>query len=120
MLASTLTERVEVQHDASAVDGYGARVGGAARSEERWARVEALSSRELEQASQFQGRVTHKVTMRFFRGLTPKHRIRWRDPITGDQHVYQIAAVLHEGPRRNVSTVAMCTEQVSAAVEGRA
>lgn len=40
-----------------------------------WGSIEPLSARELVAAGQAQMRVTHRIGMRYFDGLTPKHRI---------------------------------------------
>ena len=46
---------------------------------ERWANVEPIetSGREYLQAAAIEADVTHTVTMRWFAGVTPKHRINY-------------------------------------------
>lgn len=45
---------------------------------EVWASVQGLSSREMLMAQQSDAIITHKVRMRFFPGITHKHRLVWR------------------------------------------
>lgn len=40
----------------------------------RWAAIEPLAGRELIQAQQTQARVTHKITLRYYDGLTTEYR----------------------------------------------
>ena len=49
----------------------------------RWAQVEPQKGNEPFQGSQVQPDTTHKITLRFFAGLTTKMRLVVRDPLAG-------------------------------------
>lgn len=69
-----------------------------------WASVEPVSGDEFfMQGEQTEGRVTHKVTMRHFDGLTVKDRIIHKG------RTLNIAAVL-DVEERGVKTIVMCRE----------
>lgn len=69
-----------------------------------WASVEPVSGDEFfAQGEQTEGRVTHKVTLRHFDGLTVKDRIIHKG------RALNIAAVLDIG-ERGAKTIVMCRE----------
>lgn len=69
-----------------------------------WASVEPVSGDEFfMQGEQTEGRVTHKVTLRHFEGLTVKDRIIHKG------RALNIAAVL-DTEERGIKTVVMCRE----------
>lgn len=43
----------------------------------RWGSVETLSGAEVIQAAQQQATASHKVMLRYFDGLTPRHRLKF-------------------------------------------
>ena len=53
----------------------------------RGASIRQLSGREQLEANQLQADVTHEVKMRYYRGLTPTHRLTW------GQRVFNIVSV---------------------------
>ena len=65
-----------IVNEAAAQGGSKPTQGSVAR---RPAEVRPLSARELERAAQTQMRATWQVRMRYFLGLTTKHRIVWVD-----------------------------------------
>lgn len=75
MRAGNLRHRLEVQEP---VEGR-RTTGGVATQwvtlSTRWASIEPLRGREQITAMQLQSRVTHRITMRHFEGLTSHHRL---------------------------------------------
>jgi SPP1 family predicted phage head-tail adaptor len=75
MRAGLLRHRVQVQSPTGTQDEYGQAVLGWTTLGARWASVEPLMGREMWQAQQVQADTTHKVTLRYFDGLTPRYRL---------------------------------------------
>lgn len=78
----------------------------------RWASVEPLSGRELWQAQQVRPDVSHKITMRFYAGLTPRHKLRFTDPQTSTIRTFEIDSVLNVDERNRVMTI-LAKEEVA-------
>lgn len=82
----------------------------------RWAEVLPLTGRELFQGQQVRQDVTHRVTMRWFRGAPPTGSYlpavnpKMRLQLNG--RTLQIASVINV-EERNVELVLMCREEVS-------
>lgn len=57
-------------------NSYGEWTDGFTLAATRWGSVETLSGSEAVRAAQVQSTATHKVTLRFFDGLTPRHRLK--------------------------------------------
>lgn len=75
MRAGHLKHRVEVQERRGKTTSVGAADGDYVTVESRWAAIEPIQGREVFLAAQTQSRVTHRVRMRFFPGLTSRHRL---------------------------------------------
>lgn len=103
---SLMRERVEIQSRTLAADSYGGQVATWATAATVWGKVEPLSGREAWQAQQVRPDVTHKVTIRAYPGLTPKHRLR----VDGSR-VFHIESVLNLEERGRVMECA-CREEV--------
>lgn len=70
-----MRHRVSIQSRTVEADSYGAPVPAWATEAVRWGEAVPLSGRELWQAAQVRPDVTHKVTLRYYPGLTPRHRL---------------------------------------------
>jgi SPP1 family predicted phage head-tail adaptor len=70
---------VEIQEAKVAIDDHRARTRTWATVDTVWASVEPLSGREALIAKQVDARLTHRVIIRYWAGLTPTHRIRIDD-----------------------------------------
>ena len=102
MRAGKLRHRVEIQEAADTSDSHGGgRVGTWNTIAIRWGSVEPLQGRELFEARQVEARVTTRVKMRHYSGLTPKHRLSF------DSDNYNITAVLNPDSR-NVEVEVLC------------
>lgn len=103
---SLMRERVEIQARTTAPDSYGQPIPTWATVATVWGKVEPLSGREAWQAQSVRPDVTHKVSVRYYAGLTPKHRFR----VDGTR-VFSIEAVLDIEDRHRVMEC-MCKEEV--------
>lgn len=90
MKAGTLDKRVEVQAPIKTLSEHGQAILSWITTGVRWASVEPLTSREFWNAQQVQADISHKITMRWFPGLTTEHRLKMGERI------------FHIGPPQNV------------------
>lgn len=72
---------------------------------ERWAKVEPLSGRELWNAAQVQANVTHRITMRGRVALTPKDTIEFRE------RRFEVVSAT-DVEERGIKTIVMAIERV--------
>ncbi len=108
MRAGRLRTRVEVQRIADHErDKHGGIKPSWTTIALRWASVVPLNGREYWSAQQVQSDVTHGVEMRFFEGLTSKHRLR----LLHSQRVLNIKSVIDVEERHREMQL-MCVEVV--------
>lgn len=81
MRAGDLPHRVELQRATGVRNEVGEEEQTWTTIAQLWAGVKPLSGRELWNAQQVQPDVTHEVSMRFYPGVTPKMRIKFRTRI---------------------------------------
>lgn len=74
--AGELRKRVEIQLPFETKDSFGAVSSAWATQAQRWAEVLPVKANESAIADQVTGRLTHRITMRFYNGLTMRHRIK--------------------------------------------
>lgn len=74
------------------------------------AAIEPLSGREFLAAQQVQSDISHRLTIRYLAGVTPKHRAVWTDPATDVARIFDIRAVLDRDERHREMQL-MCTER---------
>lgn len=78
MQAGKLRHRVDIQTRSASQDSLGEQVHTwSAVATSVPARVEQLSGKELFSAQQINPQLSHKVSMRYYSGLDPKHRLLW-------------------------------------------
>jgi SPP1 family predicted phage head-tail adaptor len=109
MQAGKLRHRVEIQLQLTEQDVYGERTGEWIEWKKVWAQVSPISGRERLQVQQTTNTVSHRITLRFVDGLTPRHRIVFR------ARVFNIHAVIDPDERR-IQQVLDCTEVIGQAV----
>lgn len=63
-----------------------------------WCSIEPLQGREMQFAQQVHGQVTHKVTLRYLPGVTPRMQLRWGG------RVFNFGPVLSPDERRFLLT----------------
>ena len=68
-----------------------------------WAAIEPISGREFFAAQQVQSEVSHRITIRYYAGLTTKDRVKF------GERLFDIRAVL-DRDERHVEMQLMCTE----------
>lgn len=74
------------------------------------ANIEPLSGRELWAAAQAQSQVSHKLTMRYYKGLTAKMRLMHHDYTLGKDRVFNIESITNAG-EVNRKMIVMATEE---------
>ena len=106
MRAGLLRHLVHLEAPAEgAQDSHGQPPDGWEPVTETYAQIEPLSGRELESARQVQARVTHRITIRFLEGVSPRMRVRY------GERAFEIASVTNDG-ERDRTTVLMAVEVV--------
>ncbi len=73
--AGALPHHLAIQAKTEERDASGGVVETWTTAVYRWSRVEPLRGRELLEANKIDARLTHKITMRYYAGLTPSHRL---------------------------------------------
>lgn len=97
--------RIDIQSRTVSQDSYGQAVETWTTVAIRWGRIEPLSGRELWQAQQVRPDLTHKITMRYYAGLTPKERLKF-----GSRY-FEVTSVLNIDEQKRYM-VLLCTEQL--------
>lgn len=101
-----MRNRLAIQSRTTTKDSYGAAVESWSTAATVWGRIEPLSGRELWQAQQVRPDVSHKVTLRAYAGLTPRHRLLF------GSRVFEISSVLNIDERGRFM-VCVCIEKVT-------
>lgn len=109
MRAGRLRHRVAIQRRTGAESGFGEPTDTWTDLATVSAGVEPISGREYFAAQQVQSEVTHRVTIRYLAGVTPKDRIVWTDPATGVARYFDIRSVLDKDERHRELAL-MCVE----------
>jgi SPP1 family predicted phage head-tail adaptor len=71
--------------------------------------IEPIAGREYFAAQQVQSEVSHRVTIRYMEGVSPKDRLVWTDPATSVARYFDIRAVIDRDERHRALEL-MCTE----------
>jgi len=95
----TVQEPVESQADDGQVTVTWSKIGV------RWAAVEPVRGREIIANEQLIGEVSHKVTLRYMKTLTARHRFLYRD------RVLEIVQMINPG-EQNLLLECLCKEVV--------
>lgn len=114
MRAGLLRHRITIQKQSFTRNNYGEKVGVWNDNINVWAQIQPLRGREYFESQQVQSAVSHRIRMRY-RTLsdgsliTPKERIKWVHPKTGDDRYFEINSIINPD-ERNVYLDLMCTE----------
>lgn len=73
--AGALQHNITIQKMVPTQDAYGAEVANWATHATRWAAIQPVSGNERFVNQQYQGEVTHQITVRFIAGVAPKMRV---------------------------------------------
>jgi SPP1 family predicted phage head-tail adaptor len=115
--AGKLRQRIKIVNPTLAQDTFGGtRIDVAAPFAIVWASVEALSGRELYAAQQKVSEVTHRVRIRWMRGVKPQMNIWLGDP-DGDRE-FQIQSVENPDETRHYLDLLCVERDLSAREEG--
>lgn len=105
MQAGTIRHRVDIQAHGETRAENGEVIATWTSIATVWASVEPLSGRELWQAQQVQSEATIRVRLRYFSGVTTKHRLKF------GERLLDIKAVINPA-ERNAELECLCTESV--------
>jgi SPP1 family predicted phage head-tail adaptor len=100
-----MRHRVVIQEAATTADSFGAPSLAWTDAAERWAEVRPLAGRELWEARSVRPDVTHAVTLRYYEGLTPRHRL------VHEGRVLRVESVLNPDGRKRFHEL-LCKEEV--------
>ena len=101
-----LRHRVTIQATTAVQDSSGSYPESWSDVATVWARMRPISGREFFAAEQAQSEVTHEVTIRFRRGISPANRLLF------DGRVFDIGAVIN-ADERNEWMILYCTERTT-------
>jgi SPP1 family predicted phage head-tail adaptor len=97
MNSGQLRHRIEIQAKQESRDSRGGVVESWNTVGLRWASIEPLRPRELFQAQQVNARVSHRILMRHYAGLTDQHRLRL------GSRIFHLMSPLNINERRRMS-----------------
>lgn len=104
--AGRLNKRITIEEDiGTEASSTGEHVEDFQFFANRWAEIIPLSGRELWNAQQVQPDITHKVTIRYLTGVTPKMRVAY-----GSRY-FNILSVINVN-EEGISQELMCMESV--------
>lgn len=101
-----MRHRLAIQSATETPNAYGEPVKAWSTVATRWGRVEPMLGNERYTAQQVVGELSHKITMRYYSGLTPKHRL-----VFGSR-VFHIESIITEDEIENYIEV-QAREQVT-------
>ena len=98
MQAGKLRHRIRIQQktEARSTTGQVTNAGWALVAK-RWGSITPLRGREFMEAQQISSDVTHRVRMRYYRGLTSDHRLKVI--LDGTDRTFHISQVLNRDER---------------------
>lgn len=105
MRAGLLRHRIEVQSAQESRGGTGGVTQAWVTDATRWGAIEPLTGSEMIEAQRTDARMTHRITMRYFPGLTAANRLK-----NGDQTFGIVSIVNTE--LRDRETIVMAKENV--------
>jgi len=100
-----MRHRIVIQLATETQDTYGDTTFAFAKVREVWAEVKPVSGTESFDQEQVDARITHRIRMRYFDGLTASHRIVHRS------RNFHIIQVINTDERR-IETIALAMEDV--------
>jgi SPP1 family predicted phage head-tail adaptor len=104
MQAGALRHRVELQAPAEIRDDIGGVTQIWIAMGEVWANIEPLTGKEVYEASSLEGRLSHRITLRWLPILEPTWRLVWKDQTRAFQ-IYSVRDVQER--HRQVQVLAM-------------
>ena len=102
MQAGALRQRLQIQAKVETRDSRGGVIETWSTVAERWGMITPLRMREIFQAQQVEARVSHRITLRYYAGLTNQHRV------VHEQRVFHIQPPINVNERnRETELLAM-------------
>lgn len=106
MRAGNLRHRIQIQQPVMIQDDYGSPVETWQTICEVWASILPLRGQELFQAQQWQSKISHKVTIRYRSGISPRYRVLFGD------RVFEVETVINV-TELNRDVQMLCSEVLS-------
>lgn len=103
--AGKLCKRITIQSRTIAQDGFGAAVSTWSDVATVWANVEPLTGVEGWQSQQVRPELSHKISIRFYPGLSSTHRLKFGSRILNIESVIDVES-------RGIEHLVMCKEGV--------
>ena len=94
MQAGELNERFSIEQASETRNTLGETVQTWTEAGKRWGSYEAVSYTEQLDRDQIGGTVSAVVRIRYFEGLTGKHRLKW---LSRDNRILYISSVIEKG-----------------------
>lgn len=104
--AGDLRQRVSIWSSPNGVDEYGQEtlskpsMSGWTQIASRWAKIEPNIGAPYIQSDQIRNLTSHRITMRYFGGLSPKHRIKFGN------RVFNVVGLLNSDERKIATMIA--------------
>lgn len=109
MRGGQLRKRLDIQNfTATSKDAHGNPVKVWTVENTRWGKIEPLTGKEFELAGANTSRLTHKITIRYYKGLSVTQRIVY-NPTGLPSRIFNIKSITNKD-ERNVQHELMCTE----------
>lgn len=111
MIIGKLRHKIELQSYTTSPDAAGQPIKTYSTYATAWAWIRPMSGRELMNAQQPVGEITHKVTIRYNSSLDESHRIKYYDY---KKETYRYFDINYIGnfDERNIYQELMCKEKV--------
>ena len=93
MRAGGLRNLVSIEKEEHTSNEYGEALSTWIEVKKAWAGIYPARGTEKWQSAERHAKATHEIAIRFVPGITPKHRVRFR------QRVFNIISVLNAGER---------------------
>ena len=97
--AGELRHRLAIQSATETRDAIGGVTKSWATVATRWGSIRPLSGQELVSAQQASPRVSHKITIRYYSGLTPAFRLQ------NDSRTFNISSILNIIERDKIQVI---------------
>jgi len=106
MNAGQLRHRLNVQTKVETRDTRGGVTETWSTAVTRWGSIMPLSMKQQMEADQLDAKVSHRIVMRYFSGLTDQHRL-----LEGSSRVFHISSIKNVSERDKTSEI-LAMEQV--------
>jgi len=83
MRSGLLRHRVQIQESTKAADAAGTLIETWVTVHETYADIRPVRAREYVREGQVQADITHTIQIRYFEGLSSRHRLKWGARIFG-------------------------------------